>query len=51
MKTNFVQAERMDFATYVAYETERHLEMFTTYDTHEAFAAKAEKRAPRFEGR
>jgi 2-(1,2-epoxy-1,2-dihydrophenyl)acetyl-CoA isomerase len=51
MKANFVQAERMDFATYVAYETERHLEMFTTHDTREAFAAKAEKRAPRFEGR
>jgi 2-(1,2-epoxy-1,2-dihydrophenyl)acetyl-CoA isomerase len=51
LKANFVQAERMDFATYVGYETERHLEMFTTYDTHEAFAAKAEKRPPRFEGR
>jgi 2-(1,2-epoxy-1,2-dihydrophenyl)acetyl-CoA isomerase len=51
LKANFVQAERMDFATYVAYETERHLEMFTTYDTHEAFAAKAEKRPPRFQGR
>jgi 2-(1,2-epoxy-1,2-dihydrophenyl)acetyl-CoA isomerase len=51
MKTNFVDAEHMDFSTYVALETERHTRMFTTYDTREAFAAKAEKRAPKFEGR
>jgi 2-(1,2-epoxy-1,2-dihydrophenyl)acetyl-CoA isomerase len=51
MKSNFIEAERMDFASYVALETERHLPMFTTEDTREAFAAKVEKREPRFRGR
>jgi 2-(1,2-epoxy-1,2-dihydrophenyl)acetyl-CoA isomerase len=51
LKANFVDAERMDFAGYVALETERHLRMFTTADTREAFAAKVEKRQPRFVGR
>jgi 2-(1,2-epoxy-1,2-dihydrophenyl)acetyl-CoA isomerase len=51
LKANFVDAERLDFAGYVALETERHLRMFTTADTREAFAAKVEKRKPRFVGR
>ena len=51
LKANFVDAERMDFAGYVALESERHLSMFRTEDTREAFAAKAEKRKPRFNGR
>jgi 2-(1,2-epoxy-1,2-dihydrophenyl)acetyl-CoA isomerase len=51
MKSNFVEAERMDLASYVALETERHFRMFQTKDTREAFAAKVEKRKPRFEGR
>ena len=51
LKANFVDAERMDFAGYVALESERHLRMFTTEDTREAFAAKIEKRPPRFRGR
>jgi 2-(1,2-epoxy-1,2-dihydrophenyl)acetyl-CoA isomerase len=51
LKANFVDAERMDFAGYVALETERHLRMFTLADTREAFAAKVEKRKPRFVGR
>lgn len=51
MKSNFVEAERMDLASFVTLETERHLRMFTTHDTREAFAARAEKRAPRFQGR
>jgi 2-(1,2-epoxy-1,2-dihydrophenyl)acetyl-CoA isomerase len=51
LKANFVDSERMDFAGYVALESERHLRMFTTQDTREAFAAKVEKRAPRFQGR
>jgi len=50
LKANFVDAERMDFAGYVALESERHLRMFMTEDTREAFAAKVEKRAPRFRG-
>jgi 2-(1,2-epoxy-1,2-dihydrophenyl)acetyl-CoA isomerase len=51
LKANFVDAERMDLAGYVALESERHLRMFQTRDTREAFAAKVEKRKPRFEGR
>src|SRR6516165_9232728 len=42
MKANFVEAEKMDFASYVALETERHFRMFRTRDTREAFAAKVE---------
>jgi 2-(1,2-epoxy-1,2-dihydrophenyl)acetyl-CoA isomerase len=51
LKANFVDAERMDFAGYVALESERHLSMFRTEDTREAFAAKSEKRKPKFKGR
>lgn len=51
LKSNFVEAERMDLAGYIALETARHLPMFATSDTKEAFAAKVEKRKPRFQGR
>lgn len=51
MKSNFVEAERMDLRGYIALETERHIQMFRTHDTREAFTAKVEKRKPRFEGR
>lgn len=51
MKSNFVAAERVGLAEYIALESARHLAMFSTHDTREAFAAKAEKRKPRFEGR
>ncbi len=51
LKANFVDAERMDLAAYVALESERHIQMFLTEDTREAFAAKAEKRKPRFKNR
>ena len=51
LKANFVDSERVDFAAYVALESERHLRLFTTHDTREAFAAKAEKREPNFLGR
>jgi 2-(1,2-epoxy-1,2-dihydrophenyl)acetyl-CoA isomerase len=51
LKANFVDAERMDFKGYVSLESERHLRMFATEDTREAFAAKVEKRKPRFQGR
>ena len=51
LKANFVDSERMDFATYVALESERHIKMFETEDTREAFAAKAQKRKPQFKGR
>ena len=51
LKANFVDSERMDFAGYVALESERHLRMFTYSDTREAFAARVEGRPPKFEGR
>lgn len=51
MKAHFVEAERMDFAGYIELETAHHLPMFATHDTREAFAAKVEKRKPRFIGR
>lgn len=51
LKANFVDSERMDLAGFVALETERHLSLFRTHDTREAFAAKAERRPPVFEGR
>jgi 2-(1,2-epoxy-1,2-dihydrophenyl)acetyl-CoA isomerase len=51
LKANFVDSERMDFAEYVALESERHIKMFETEDTREAFAAKAQKRKPQFKGR
>lgn len=51
LKANFVDSERMDFAGYVALESERHFRMFETEDTREAFAAKAQKRKPQFKGR
>lgn len=51
LKQNFVDAEKTTFGDYVAIETRRHLPMFDTHDTKEAFLAKIEKRAPRFQGR
>ncbi len=51
MKAHFVEAERMDFASYIELESAHHLPMFSTHDTREAFAAKVEKRKPRFIGR
>ena len=51
MKAHFVEAERMDFASYIELESAHHLPMFSTHDTREAFTAKVEKRKPRFIGR
>jgi 2-(1,2-epoxy-1,2-dihydrophenyl)acetyl-CoA isomerase len=51
LKRNFLDAEKMPLAEYVRVETERHLPMFRTHDTMEAFRARVEKRKPRFEGR
>jgi 2-(1,2-epoxy-1,2-dihydrophenyl)acetyl-CoA isomerase len=51
MKAHFVEAERMDFASYIELESAHHLPMFSTHDTREAFSAKVEKRKPRFIGR
>lgn len=51
LKGNYVAAEKMDLADYVAFETRRHLELFATEDRVEAFAAFVEKRPGRFQGR
>lgn len=51
MKANFVAAEKMGFAEYIALESEKHGRLFRTEDTTEAFKAFVEKRAPVFKGR
>ncbi|WP_439815070.1 enoyl-CoA hydratase/isomerase family protein [Zavarzinia sp. CC-PAN008] len=51
MKANFLLAEKLDLASYIEVESERHRGLFASADTKEAFAAYAGKRAPRFEGR
>lgn len=48
MKRNFVDAERLDFRTYIALETERHTKVMAHADAKEAFKAFVEKRTPRF---
>jgi 2-(1,2-epoxy-1,2-dihydrophenyl)acetyl-CoA isomerase len=51
MKSNFVAAEKMGFADFIALEAERHTRLFQTDDTTEAFKAFVEKRRPVFHGR
>ena len=51
MKQNFLDAERMSFGDFIELESERHLPMFRTEDTMEAFRARVEKRKPKFVGR
>ena len=51
MKANFLAAEKMGFADYVALESEKHMRLFQTEDTTEAFRAFVEKRPPVFNGR
>ena len=51
LKTNYVAAEGMGFADFVAAETERHREISSSADCREAFKAFIEKRPARFEGR
>jgi len=51
MKANFLEAERVDFASYLTIETQRHLLLFNTQDRIEAMRAFVEKRAPNFVGR
>lgn len=50
MKQNFLDAERVGLSEFATLEAERHMQLFTLADTREAFAARAEKRAPRFTG-
>lgn len=49
-KQNYLDAERLSFADFTALEAERHIGLFTLHDTREAFAARVEKRKPRFTG-
>lgn len=51
MKANFVAAEKIGFAEYIALESEKHGRLFKTEDTSEAFKAYVEKRKPVFKGR
>lgn len=51
MKENFLAAEHGSFRDYIALESRRHIEIFKTEDTREAFRAKVEKRKPNFKGR
>ena len=48
MKRNFIDAERLGFADYIAVETRRHVEVMAHDDAKEAFKAFVEKRPPRF---
>jgi 2-(1,2-epoxy-1,2-dihydrophenyl)acetyl-CoA isomerase len=51
MKANFVAAEKIGFADYIGLESEKHMRLFQSEDTTEAFKAFVEKRAPVFHGR
>jgi 2-(1,2-epoxy-1,2-dihydrophenyl)acetyl-CoA isomerase len=51
MKSNFLAAEKMGFADYISLESEKHMRLFQTEDTTEAFKAFVEKRTPVFKGR
>jgi 2-(1,2-epoxy-1,2-dihydrophenyl)acetyl-CoA isomerase len=48
MKANYLAAERMGFADYIAVESERHMVVSASADTAEAFRAFVEKRPPNF---
>jgi 2-(1,2-epoxy-1,2-dihydrophenyl)acetyl-CoA isomerase len=51
MKANFLAAEKMGLSDFIALESERHLRLFQSQDTTEAFRAFVEKRPPVFHGR
>lgn len=51
MKANFIAAERMSFSDFIVMESEKHVRLFQSEDTTEAFKAFVEKRAPAFRGR
>lgn len=48
MKMNFLDAEKLDFRSYIKLETERHSKVMAHADAKEAFKAFVEKRPPRF---
>lgn len=49
-KQNFLDAVTLTYSEFAELEAQRHQGLFKLHDTHEAFAARAEKRAPRFNG-
>jgi 2-(1,2-epoxy-1,2-dihydrophenyl)acetyl-CoA isomerase len=51
MKANFVEAEHMGLAAFIAAETARHTACGRSDDSREAFRAFVEKRKPVFQGR
>lgn len=51
MKANFVEAERMGLAEFIAAETSRHAACGRSEDSREAFRAFVEKRPAVFQGR
>ena len=51
LKQNFLAAERLGLADFVAIETERHNRIAGSADTMDAFRAFVEKRPPTFTGR
>ncbi len=51
MKANFVDAERMGLAEFIAVETRRHQKLGAGEDSQEAFRAFVDKRKPVFRGR
>lgn len=50
LKQNFLDAEHQGVEEFAVVEAERHIGLFALDDTREAFAAKVEKRPPRFTG-
>ena len=50
LKQNLSDAETLPLGELAVVEAQRHLDLFTLADTREAFAAKVERRPPRFTG-
>jgi 2-(1,2-epoxy-1,2-dihydrophenyl)acetyl-CoA isomerase len=51
LKSNYVEAERLDFKSFILLEAERHNRLLQTDDCSEAFAAWLQKRPGNFTGR
>lgn len=51
IKAHHIEAEKMDFPSFISFETARHYSLFNTEDRVEAWTAFVEKRRPRYKGR